>query len=327
MNPKISVIVPIYNVEQCLPRCIDSILAQKFTDFEILLIDDGSMDKSGKICDEYADKDNRIRVFHKDNGGVSSARNIGLYNALGTWVTFCDSDDYIYNGFLSDFMSQSLAVDLLSQGYLEDRNGVLTEKFEQDCVYSGANCNSFILNMYRSTQLGYLWCKAFKLDIIKSHNLLFDENIRHMEDLDFIIRYCRYVDKISNSSKCNYVYSYPIVMKNYNEDSFPLYVSQYKNLFKRSSDTLYINGLNEIFLKILTISLIFDYEFRTNKQHYKYLQKYSQILKDSKLEKVEMPPTALLFSKLSKRQPIGLSFMLSIVVYYLCKIKTNCYGK
>lgn len=76
-NPKVSVIVPVYNVEKLLQRCIDSILAQTFTDFELFLIDDGSKDKSGVICDEYAEKDARIRVFHKQNGGVSSIRNFG----------------------------------------------------------------------------------------------------------------------------------------------------------------------------------------------------------------------------------------------------------
>ena len=92
---KISVIVPVYNTAQFLPRCIESILSQSFTDFELLLIDDGSTDGSGKICDAYAEKDNRIRVFHKENGGVSSARNLGLDNARGEWVTFVDSDDYV----------------------------------------------------------------------------------------------------------------------------------------------------------------------------------------------------------------------------------------
>ena len=80
---KISVIVPVYNTVHYLPRCIDSILSQSFTDFELLLIDDGSIDGSGQICDAYAEKDNRIRVFHKENGGVSSARNVGLDNAKG----------------------------------------------------------------------------------------------------------------------------------------------------------------------------------------------------------------------------------------------------
>ena len=87
-SPIISVIVPVYNVEQYLPHCIDSILTQTFTDFEVLLIDDGSTDNSGRICDEYAKKDNRIRVFHKENGGVSSARNVGLDNAEGEFLGF-----------------------------------------------------------------------------------------------------------------------------------------------------------------------------------------------------------------------------------------------
>ena len=101
-NPKISVIAPVYNVEKYLPRCIDSILAQTFTDFELLLIDDGSKDHSREICDEYAKKDSRIRVFHKENGGVSSARNLGLDNVKGEWITFVDSDDYLKMEFLSN---------------------------------------------------------------------------------------------------------------------------------------------------------------------------------------------------------------------------------
>lgn len=94
----ISVIVPVYNTKQYLPRCIDSNLNQSFTDFEILLIDDGSTDESGRICDSYAVKDERILVFHKENGGVSSARNIGLKNAKGEWVCFLDSDDEMLSG-------------------------------------------------------------------------------------------------------------------------------------------------------------------------------------------------------------------------------------
>lgn len=90
MNPLISIIVPVYNAESTLKRCVDSIVHQKFTDWELLLVDDGSRDNSGTICDEYAVKDSRIKVFHKENGGVSSARNIGLNNAIGKWITFCD---------------------------------------------------------------------------------------------------------------------------------------------------------------------------------------------------------------------------------------------
>lgn len=102
--PKISVIVPVYNTEKYLHRCIDSILAQTFTDFELLLIDDGSTDDSGDICDEYASLDKRIKVFHKENGGASSARNLGLDNACGNYLIFLDSDDFwIDNLFINVF--------------------------------------------------------------------------------------------------------------------------------------------------------------------------------------------------------------------------------
>jgi len=101
---KISVIVPIYNVEKYLHRCIDSILAQTFIDFDLVLVDDGSPDNCGKICDEYADKDSRIHVIHKENGGLSEARNEGIASAFtnsdSEWITFIDSDDWVHPKYL-----------------------------------------------------------------------------------------------------------------------------------------------------------------------------------------------------------------------------------
>ena len=91
----ISVIVPVYNSEKRLHKCIDSILGQTYTNFELLLINDGSTDTSGDICEEFAEKDERIKVFHKKNGGASSARNIGIDNAKGEYICFVDSDDYV----------------------------------------------------------------------------------------------------------------------------------------------------------------------------------------------------------------------------------------
>lgn len=96
----VSVIVPVYNVEKCLRRCIDSILRQTYTNFELILIDDGSTDGSGAICDEYARKDNRIKVIHRENGGLSAARNSGLEVMTGEYVTFIDSDDYVTDNYI-----------------------------------------------------------------------------------------------------------------------------------------------------------------------------------------------------------------------------------
>lgn len=100
MNELISVIIPVYNVEQYLSRCIDSVINQTYTNLEIILIDDGSPDSCGKICDEYAQKDNRIKVIHKENGGLSSARNAGIDEASGVYLSFVDSDDYINEQFI-----------------------------------------------------------------------------------------------------------------------------------------------------------------------------------------------------------------------------------
>ena len=100
----ISVVVPIYNMEAYLAQCLDSLLAQRFTDFELLLVDDGSRDASPAICDRYADRDNRIRVIRKPNGGVSSARNAGIEAARGHYLLFVDPDDWVDEDFLSQFL-------------------------------------------------------------------------------------------------------------------------------------------------------------------------------------------------------------------------------
>lgn len=111
MQPKVSIIVPVYKAEQYLHRCVDSILAQTFTDLELLLIDDGSPDRSGEICDEYAKLDSRIRVFHKPNGGVSSARQCGIDNALGEYTIHVDPDDWVDSAMLEELYNKAKADD------------------------------------------------------------------------------------------------------------------------------------------------------------------------------------------------------------------------
>lgn len=119
MSPVVSIIVPVYNAEKTLKRCVNSIINQLYKDWELLLVDDGSTDDSSIICDEYAQQDRRIRVFHKQNGGVSSARNVGLDNAIGEWVTFIDSDDWIEKRMLNIFNIVS-NVDLICCYYVAE---------------------------------------------------------------------------------------------------------------------------------------------------------------------------------------------------------------
>ena len=207
-NPKISVIVPVYNVEKLLHRCIDSILAQTFTDFELLLIDDGSKDKSGEICDEYTEIDARIRVFHKQNGGVSSARNIGLDNARGEWIGFVDSDDYVEENFLSSFFKLGQNADLLSQGFLSPnwQNKGPKTVTEKDEIVTENSIASFALRLTKTTQIGFLWCKLFRSKIINKYSIRFDENVCFMEDRLFIYNFLSHSNRVINVSETGYVY-------------------------------------------------------------------------------------------------------------------------
>ena len=135
-DPKISVIIPVYNAESTLRRCVDSVLAQTFTDFECLLINDGSKDRSGEICDEYAAGDSRIRVFHKENGGVSSARNLGLDNATGEWIAFVDSDDWVGEKYLESF-SEYLDADLIISGFQSVNKNEIVANRESEYIDGG----------------------------------------------------------------------------------------------------------------------------------------------------------------------------------------------
>ena len=133
----ISVIVPVYKAEKYLRRCIDSILAQTYTDFELLLIDDGSPDRSGEICDEYAKQDSRVRVFHKPNAGVSSARNLGLDNAKGDWITFVDADDYLAPDWCQQHIEAIQGVDYVQSGYTKEGRAVIAKhayQFTSACL-------------------------------------------------------------------------------------------------------------------------------------------------------------------------------------------------
>lgn len=205
--PKISVIVPVYNSEKYIRRCVDSILTQSFSDFELLLIDDGSSDMSGRICDKYAETDSRIRVFHKQNGGVSSARNLGLTNAQGEWVTFVDSDDFVYDSYLDNYdVYNSYSFDLINQGLRIDKdfNGCSEFKFSFD-----GDRDSWLNEATQNGTFGYCVIKLFKLDIIRINKIQFNTEIRFQEDELFVLSYLSVCNSVKSVSKVGYFYFVP----------------------------------------------------------------------------------------------------------------------
>lgn len=189
----VSVIVPVYNTAQFLPHCIDSILSQNFSDFELLLIDDGSTDGSGQICDSYAEKDNRVRVFHKENGGVSSARNLGLNEAKGKWVCFVDSDDELMPNALQVMVGRAYdGVDLVMAGY-EVYNDVGEKTYSiEKCISNLIPNESAVKEMYAPTDYryqGYISSKLFRLSLICLNSIRFAENIFFNEDRLFVTQF------------------------------------------------------------------------------------------------------------------------------------------
>lgn len=194
-EPLISVIVPVYNTEKYLPRCLDSILSQSFTDFELILIDDGSKDGSGVICNAYASKDDRIRVFHKENGGVSSARNLGIDNSKGEWLYFADSDDELLpNGLQTLVNCIDNDVDVVMGGYEKfNEEGDLLESVQDRAVVTLDKKKS-LSSLYHGhtmfySALSYTWLRLFRKKIIDYHRIRFDETLSNKEDTLFITEY------------------------------------------------------------------------------------------------------------------------------------------
>lgn len=209
---KISVIVPVYNAETYLRRCVDSILAQTFTDFELLLVDDGSTDASGKICDEYASADARVRVFHKPNGGVSSARNLGLDNARGEWIAFADSDDYVDCNWL-DSMAPSTDKDCdLSCCGFHLHNGTDVAVTNKGINFRGSNAD-LVDKLSQIGMIGVLWNKLFRRSIIIENGLRLDERFIYREDEEFFFRYLVFCKECTSAETPTYHYNEPDWMK------------------------------------------------------------------------------------------------------------------
>lgn len=205
--PKVSIIIPIYNTEKYLRKCLDSIVTQTFADFEAILVDDGSTDSSGIICDEYATNDSRFVVLHKQNEGVSSARNKGIELAKGEWITFVDCDDWIDSHFLESFViSEDCHEKLIIGGCTRfgDYGGVLgpknMESIEIKKQLSGIwnDLNGFIY--------WYPWGKMFDRETIIENGIRFDSSMFYSEDFVFILEYLNVISSFQTINKYEYHY-------------------------------------------------------------------------------------------------------------------------
>lgn len=203
----ISIIVPVYNASKYLRRCVESILSQTYSAFELLLIDDGSNDSSGAICDEYANYDSRVRVFHKDNGGVSSARNIGIQNSQGVFIAFIDCDDEVESDYLEvlhDQIKISNSQLVCSYAKVFHEGKCLSEEHPEGILESDIIAR--YLTDYELRTTSAPWGKIFIRSIITENSITFDESMSIGEDTLFLFDYLSCCNKMSIVNKTSYHY-------------------------------------------------------------------------------------------------------------------------
>ena len=252
-TPKISVIVPVYKAETYLHRCVDSILAQTFTDFEVLLIDDGSPDRSGEICDEYAIKDSRVRVIHKENGGVSSARQYGIDNALGEYTIHADPDDWVEPQMLGDLYVKAQKEDadmVICDFYVNYKDKQIYQKQQP----SALDCTTVLNELFQQLH-GSCGNKLLRRTCYKKYNVQFDKELCFCEDLYFHAKLLKNDISIAYLPRAYYHYDRIVnessIVSNYMVDTFDYDEKLYKQFTHLLENSSALNQAQENFGYIL----------------------------------------------------------------------------
>lgn len=315
----ISIIVPVYNAEKYLQNCVDSILNQTFGDVEIILVDDGSIDGSSLLCDSFAQQDCRVKVFHQSNQGVSSARNKGIDNAVGQYVTFVDADDIVDNNVCAIFAEALMANDYdlfcYSAFYHKRNESVKTllfghdvpllsdkQKDELHCKMMTPNAPDFEYKC--NTRFSGSSCgKFYKRALLNEHNLRFSSKTVISEDVLFNVVIMDYVEKVGYSTKAFYHYQQQndSAQNRYRPNSMSYFqivideIQRQREMKKRSK--LYIDCSNTLFVHYLFGSLKEDYFHKKNPRKDLSCSKLRNILEEDNVARILSDISRIYFSK------------------------------
>lgn len=331
MKDLISVIVPVYNAEKYLKRCIDSIINQTYKNFEIILVDDGSEDKSSEICDHFFKKDCRVKVIHKKNEGVSSARNEGLNQSKGKYISFIDADDWIERNFLLEMYNELKKhnVDYVTCGYnrvYENHSEILNNDLTEELV----SANEYIIKIL-NVQNGYGFAHMKLISKEAIGNIRFNTNISVGEDAFFNVQLCKKINKflIYNKALYNYYFNPNSVVRNYDENYCNKYLHSMKlmnnyirkNYFDNRVDQ---NLYNYIAYHILLICVNYCYHPENSHRSVKLLKEICNIdlfkisIKNSNYDDLSISRKIGLFSLKNK---------LYIVMALICIIRQKQFRK
>ncbi|MEH7076819.1 glycosyltransferase family 2 protein [Neobacillus drentensis] len=268
MLPKVSVVIPVYNVESYLQRCVDSILNQTFQDFEIILINDGSKDNSGQICDEYAQKDKRIKVIHKKNARVSAARNDGIKIAKGKYLSFIDSDDWIEPEMYQVMVNKAeeLNLDVIMCDYKKKSNNYEYKRTQpiREGYYSKDDIKNELfrcLIMFENIEFPPTisnWVCLFNIKFLKRNNLYYDEDIHYCEDSILgskIMYHAASFYYFKNHYYYNYFYNPASTTNTYNENKWNAYLKINERLKIYFGNTFEYDFTRQIKINMLYFTL------------------------------------------------------------------------
>ncbi|MCQ2326175.1 MAG: glycosyltransferase [Bacteroidales bacterium] len=285
--PKVSVIIPVYKAESYIRKCLDSFLSQTLIDFELIVVDDGSPDKSGEICDEYANRDSRVKVIHKENGGVASARQYGIDRAKGEYTIHADPDDWVEKDMLESLYEKAKAddADMVFCDYYLESNGKISYQKQTPTPNSTIAKDILLFNIERS-----LCTKLIRRLCYEKYDVHFYEGFNHGEDFLVSMQFCRHEDfKISYLPKAFYHYvkisNDNSITKtresNYNKDSFD-YDCRYLKILGK-----YIDNQNDYdYQDAVNIFRAFSYKVFSNKEFKEnFYSKRRMLLKQMGLQK------------------------------------------
>lgn len=334
----ISIIVPVYNVEKYLRQCLDSLINQTYKNIEIIIVDDGSTDNSGKICDEYEKKYKQIKVIHKKNEGLGFARNTGLENIHGEYVTFVDSDDYVDNNLIEELYKNMTTqkVDMCKSGFkrIDDNHNILyTRKYDSYRYNEKEAKNLFLPRLIGSLpdkkdSIEMCVCGVlYKAAPILEHNIKFpSERVLISEDMFFNIEYIQYVDSICTIDYTGYNYRYnpSSLTKKYRKDRFEaskyFYIELKKKLISLGYDDMTMLRLSRLFFTYIKICLSQEKSKISNKKYKDSIKTIYEICNDSVVKDVidNYPINKLglkqkIFLYLVKHKYIRIIYILSII--------------
>ena len=329
----ISIVVPVYNCEKYIERCISSILKQTYRNIEVLLINDGSEDKSLEICEKYAKKDNRIIVFDKENEGVSGTRNLGIEKSNGEFITFVDSDDYLEENFCTEMIERiyKYNVDYVTCGYKRVYDNGHIEYINNDCTEKVITSSDY-LNLLLNVQMGYGFAhmKLIKKSAIK--NIKFDKNLKVGVDALFNVMLCKNLEKvlIYNKSLYNYYFNSNSVVRKFDKNYDKKYIksmemmTQYINEKYKKNKAIETNLQNYIAYHVLLICVNFCYHPQNENKGIKLVKEVcnypvlKKAIKNSNYNNLSITRKISLFT---------LKHKLYFIMEIICKIRQKQFKK